>query len=174
MAAPRNPFTPADADRLRELHTAGLSCVAIAREMGRSRSTISEHAKRLGLAFDPPPTEATAVKVATNRERRAALTRRMLDRAAAVLDRLEANTYQHRITAGEASFLVQDPVVPAADEKSLSGAISSYMRSAMEAEKLDAAVGDTDGRSMLEALAEGLQAAARAQRQTGPDDEPDG
>ncbi|EFC80188.1 GcrA family cell cycle regulator [Parafrankia sp. EUN1f] len=175
MASRATPFTDADVERLRELHTAGMSCGAIARQMGRSRSTVSEHAKRLGLAFDGPPAEATAVKAATNREMRADLIRRMLRRAGAVLDRLEADTYQHRITTGEASYIVSDPVVPAADEKALSGAIASYMRTAMEAEKLDAAVGDTDGRSMLEALADGLKAVARAQNPVvGPDDEPDG
>lgn len=54
------PVTGPELARLRELHGAGLSCRAIAKEMGRAPVTISRHAAELGLSFD-----RTQVKAAT-------------------------------------------------------------------------------------------------------------
>lgn len=41
-----------DAERAQELHALGLSCNAIARELGVAPSTVSRWAKRVGLSFD--------------------------------------------------------------------------------------------------------------------------
>lgn len=53
-----------DAERARELHSTGVSCNAIARDLGCAASTVSRWAKREGLSFDRSTT-AAAVKAHT-------------------------------------------------------------------------------------------------------------
>jgi predicted transcriptional regulator len=53
-----------DGERARELHAEGLSCNAIARDLGCAASTVSRWAKREGLSFDRSQT-AEAVKAHT-------------------------------------------------------------------------------------------------------------
>jgi hypothetical protein len=57
MAA-RRPLTPDELTRLRELHAAGATRNAIGRELGRSASTVSAAAAKLGLSFDRSATAA--------------------------------------------------------------------------------------------------------------------
>lgn len=78
---------PADIDpqRLRELHGQGLSSSAIAGELGVSQSTISRHARRLGLSFDRSKTKAaTEAKVVDAKAKRAQLANDLLDDAAKI------------------------------------------------------------------------------------------
>lgn len=68
------PLTDNDRDLVRQLHEAGLARNDIAREIGRSPSTVSKLAKELGLSFDRSKTQvATAAKVADAKARRARL-----------------------------------------------------------------------------------------------------
>lgn len=74
--------TAAERDRIRQLHAQGLSCNAIATEIGRGSSTVSRLAKDMGLAFDRRATQAaTVAKVADARARRAQLMTDFLDDA---------------------------------------------------------------------------------------------
>lgn len=74
--------TDAERQRIRQLHAQGLSCNAIATEIGRGSSTVSRLAKDMGLAFDRRATQAaTVAKVADARARRAQLMTDFLDDA---------------------------------------------------------------------------------------------
>jgi hypothetical protein len=84
-----NRVTDAEKQRVLELHKLGMSCTAIAKELGRSTWTVSHIAKEHGLEWaSQQAAEATRVKVATNREKRATLESRFLDEAALLLDQL--------------------------------------------------------------------------------------
>ncbi|MBD2760063.1 helix-turn-helix domain-containing protein [Yimella sp. cx-573] len=79
MAAPR-PLTAIEQDELRRRHADGQSLHAIAQEMGRSKRTISEYAKKIGLSWDRSRTAAaTKARVADAKDRRARLALDLLD-----------------------------------------------------------------------------------------------
>lgn len=79
------PPADIDPDRLRQLHAQGLSCAAIADELGVNRSTISRHARRLGLKFDRSQTKAaTEALVFDAKAKRAQLANDLLDDAAKI------------------------------------------------------------------------------------------
>lgn len=75
--------------RLRDLHADGRSLHSIAKEMGRSKQTISKWAKTLGLSWDRAETaKAAQAKHVDNKVRRAALEERLLCEAALFLDKI--------------------------------------------------------------------------------------
>lgn len=83
------PLTDTEKARIRELHTEGLSLSAIALELGRSKSTVSNYCHRHGIRWDDTRTKAAAEAHAlTNAEKRAELETRFLDEAASLLDQL--------------------------------------------------------------------------------------
>jgi hypothetical protein len=82
-------LTPDEETTIRDMHAAGASLGQIATELGRSKSTVSKFAARHHLAWgDDRTAKATEAKVATNRDKRAALETRFLDEAALLLDAL--------------------------------------------------------------------------------------
>lgn len=82
-------FTADELERVRDLHSEGMSCRQIASEMGRAFSAVSRHCRDMGLTFNTERTnEATEVRVTANRARRAVLETRFLDEAANLLDQL--------------------------------------------------------------------------------------
>lgn len=85
-----------DHDQLRQLHGRGLSCAAIARELGVARSTVSRACAKLGLLFDRAQTkQATAAKVADAKARRATLSLNYLGDAERLREQLwEPHTYR--------------------------------------------------------------------------------
>lgn len=79
-----------DAERARDLYSGGLSCNAIAKEMGCSPSTVSRWAKGEGLTFDRSQTAAAVaahtVDLAAGRVR---LAEKMLAASEAMLDKID-------------------------------------------------------------------------------------
>ncbi|WP_067470135.1 helix-turn-helix domain-containing protein [Actinomadura macra] len=81
MAA-RRPLDDEDRRRVADLHARGLSRNAIAREIGRSMSTVSKLAKEAGLTFDRRRTAmATAARQEDAKARRVELANLALDDA---------------------------------------------------------------------------------------------
>lgn len=140
--------------RARELFDAGMSCNAIAKELGVSPSTISGWAKREGLSFDRSATE-TAVNVlrVSRAARRGAILDRLYDRTEKILDRLEAPTYMYRIASGDGVSKFEDPEPPSADEKNLASSIGMYLERAARLEAVDDVDGVAEADSMLGRLA---------------------
>jgi ribosomal protein L17 len=88
------PVTDEDRENVRRLHAAGLPRNAIAREIGRSGSTVSKIADSLGLTFDRAETTAvaTAARSADLAARRIAFADRLHDIAEREADKLSAPT----------------------------------------------------------------------------------
>lgn len=85
--AKAHPWTDQDDDTLIQAHAQGNSLHATSKAMGRSTSTVSKHARRLGLAWNRAHTAAaTAAVIADGRTRRAALEQRLIDEANKALD----------------------------------------------------------------------------------------
>lgn len=89
---PPTPWTADDDELLRRLHAEGLNVRECADRMGRGRTTVHRHALALGLRWgvSPRTMAATAAKVATARERRAALQLALLEDA----ERLRRQVWQ--------------------------------------------------------------------------------
>lgn len=159
-----NRLTDADRERIRELHAAGESCNAIARQLERSPSTISRAAAKLGLAWATEQTEqATRVKQASNRDRRAESVRRLYDRAAVILDRLEARQFKvvgfDREGRARVTHIDGD-AIPGAEERALSGMAVNLLVAAARLEAVDRDHGDvTEAKGILGALQDSLAAA---------------
>ena len=159
----QGPVTDAERARVAELHAEGLSRAAIARKVGRSPTTVGRIAEAAGLSFDGTKTAAaTARKQLDNRSRRAALIERAYDRAAAVLDRLEAEGgYDATGTATNGTTVVtRVPAPPAHDVKALAGAFSTLVGSAARLEAVDSGQDVENAKSLLGQLGVALGVAA--------------
>ena len=163
MPAP-NPLTPTERERIRELHTAGQACNAIARELGRSPSTVSRAAKAMGLTWDATSTAAaTERKQASNRDRRAASIGRLYDQADRLLDRLDKPTYKlvgmDKDGYARTNVIDQD-AIPAADVRALHASAVNLLNTAARLEAVDAGHTNAgEARGILGALDDALQAA---------------
>lgn len=159
-----NGLTDTERDRIRELHTQGVPCNAIARQMGRSPSTVSRTAKAMGLDWDASRTAAaTERKQASNRDRRAGAIRRMYDQADKLLDRLDQPTYKlvgmDKDGYARTNVIDQD-AVPAADVRALHASAVNLLNTAARLELVDAGhTGQGEARGILGALQDTLAAA---------------
>ncbi len=86
---PQRTVTPDDLEKLRQLHTQGLTLTAIAKQLGFAKKTISVHAARIGLRFDRAQTRnATRARSVDLTVRRQELAERMIEEAHWFLDQL--------------------------------------------------------------------------------------
>ncbi|GAU67673.1 hypothetical protein SSP35_05_02400 [Streptomyces sp. NBRC 110611] len=152
----RRPVTDNERDEIRRRHTAGETRNQIARALGRSASTVSRIAADLGLRFEggartAAATEARRLDLAALRRD---LVERLYLRAAANLDRVEADAYVRveLLPNGRTVRIVTD-APPAQDERHHSHAIGSYVTSAQRLADVDAE-GESRGASMLDRLAD--------------------
>lgn len=168
MAA--GPLTPHERDRIRALHADGTSCKEIARQLGRSPSTISKAAAAMGLAFDRAQTAAaTRAKQADAKARRADLSLKLLDDAERLRQRLWQPSDQV-ISTPKGPARVRLDLPPARDVRDIMTAVHTAVRGHVDIERLDADSGTEAAKSMLGALAEGLQIAYTAVNGTKRDD----
>ena len=76
---------------MRQLHGQGLSCQAIAREIGRSAGTVSRHCAAEGLSFDRSKVKsAVEARVVDISARRAAVSEEFIDLTALMTARMRA------------------------------------------------------------------------------------
>lgn len=149
------PVDPELRARAVSLMRAGKGRNEIHRETGISAATITKIAAEEGHAFDMTATQdAVATAKVSRAARRSAIIDRLYDRAESILDRLESGEYMHRMASGEGISTFYDKHAPAADEKSLSAAIHSYLKDAADLELVDDGNGLAPVESMLGRLAE--------------------
>lgn len=160
MAA--SPLTPEERQQIRDLHAQGLGCNAIARQLGRDRSTISRAAADMGLSFDRAQTRAATQ---ARREDNAARRTRII---ADLYDVIEDDIAQLKATGHHLAEVSMGKVVryevdrlPAQDRKALLTGISSAATTAVRLEQVDANSGASEARSMLSAIADALEVAAQ-------------
>lgn len=143
------PWTQEDTTRLTELHAAGKSLHAIAADMGRSKSTISEYAQKAGLVWDRAKTAAAAEAVSVdNKARRVRIVARLYTQVETELDGLEEasdETPWRTILKGEYGTEHQAdlPFVPPRDRRDVSDIISRHMITATKLEAVDTGERDT-------------------------------
>lgn len=153
MPTKPRPWTDHDTDRLRELHGQGKTLTAIARELDRSKYLISTKAKDAGLSWDRSRTAAaTHARTVDARARRAAIKDRLYGRAEAILDRLEAETFDTLVMSAGSQEHRNLTFVPPQDERHLSSSASTYLAAAERLEKLDADAGTQQAVGMLDAV----------------------
>ena len=148
-------LTDTERDTIRRLHADGLSCTKVAAELGRSRSTISQAAKAMGLSWDNAQTKAaTAAKQADNRSKRAALESRLLDEAAGLLDQLHRPHLVYSFGGRDntyADHLLDEPDVGA--KRALIQAAGTAIDKSLRIAAVDQATTGADaGRSMIGSL----------------------
>lgn len=137
--------------KIREMHAAGASRNEIARTLGVSGSTVTKWTTRAGLDFDREGTRAaTAAKVADAKARRAQLQLDLLDKAAALLDKIDKpalafnfggkeNTYSERVI-DEPTFV---------DKRNIVQAVSTAIASSIRIDEHDKASGVEDQKAAL-------------------------
>lgn len=151
-------------DRIRELHAQGKSCNAIARDLGVATSTVSRHAKDMGLQWAVDRTKvAVANAQASNRERRAVLVSRMYDRADKIMNRLDAPTFKlvgmDKDGYARTNTVAAD-AIPGAEERALFGMAINALVAAAKLEAVDAAHSDIGAaKGILGNLQDALQGA---------------
>jgi hypothetical protein len=104
MTAPQM-WTDADEQTLRDLHATGMTLTAIAKQMGRSKNTISKYAERLGLSWDRTRTAAaTEARKIDAAARRVALEERYLVEADRLLDQLREQAVVYSFGGAENTY----------------------------------------------------------------------
>lgn len=167
---PSLPLTDDERQQIRDLHTAGHGCNAIARQLGRDRSTISRAASDMGITFDRKQTRAaTQARADDNAAKRAELETLYLTEAKQLLAELRQPTIVYNFGGRDNTYNEAEHPEPDAGAKlKLMQASGAAMDRALKIAALDSDSGAEDGRGMLGALAAGLQA---AYEQLGPNDE---
>lgn len=172
MGGNNNALTIRERDRIAALHAEGKSCNAIAKDLGRSASTISKAAKAAGLSFDASRTvPATENRVANNRAKRSKLEERLLDEAALLLDQLHQ---QHLVFNWSkdndyAERLHDEPDVQA-KVALVRGAGTAIDKALKLAEADKASDGAVAGKSMIGGLFEVLRITPVGDEPTEPED----
>lgn len=139
MAQPNHRRNPEKIARVRELHAAGLSRNAIARDLGIPQESVSNIAKDQGLSFDRARTRAaTQAKVDDARAARTEIILRLYGQSLAQLDRLDLP--EHHIKEASAGKVVSYTAryLPAQDVKSLVTAIGTAAEKAVRLAAVDA------------------------------------
>jgi hypothetical protein len=156
--------TDAERDRIRELHGQGLSCNAIAAQLGRSRSTISYWCKAMGLSFDRAPTaDAVRAHVVDAKARRARLAENYLGDAERLREQLwEACEDMAPVGGMEPTVLRWRRDEPSfQDKERLVRASGLAADKHMKLAEFDSDDGAADAKALLGRLSEALGVAAR-------------
>ncbi|MGY5534241.1 hypothetical protein [Streptomyces sp. C-3] len=156
-------FSAEDAETLRQLHADGLSRNGIARQMGWSVGTITNHAQHLGLSFDREGVRAASdARQVDLKDRRQRIQDQLLDLAEMTIGRAQsAYTLTGFSHTGEiVAQVLREP--PAKETKDLTLAASSALTSALKLAQVDAgSEGRENARGLLQTLGDAMTAAAR-------------
>ncbi|WP_087483550.1 helix-turn-helix domain-containing protein [Brachybacterium massiliense] len=157
-----NPWTAEDDAKLRALHAEGRTLTSIARELGRSSSTIARHGKAAGLSWSRAKVKAAnEARTVDAKARRLAIVEKQLT----ITELLQASVERGAAGHGWQTILKGDGGaehtqrlnhVPARDAKDMMSALNS---SSTIIARLDDQTGDhDDAKSVLADLIGGLNA----------------
>ncbi|MFF9210470.1 MULTISPECIES: hypothetical protein [unclassified Streptomyces] len=156
-------FSAEDEERLRQLHADGVSRNEIARQLEWSVATITNHANRLGLAFNREATRAaTDARQIDLKDRRQRIQEQLLDLAERTIGRAQSRYLVHGFshTGESVAEWLQQP--PAKETKDFTLAASSALTSALKLAQVDAGDdGRENARGLLRTLGEAMTAASR-------------
>ncbi|GAA5078662.1 hypothetical protein [Streptomyces similanensis] len=156
-------FSAQDEQRLRQLHADGVSRNEIARQMGWSVGTITNHAQHLGLSFDREAVRAaTDARQVDLKDQRQQAQQRAMDHFNLMLDRAQG---RYRLTGFDhiGNFVSQYvPEPPAKEAKDLTTAAMQALNGALKLAQVDAGDnGRENARGLLATLGEAMSTAAR-------------
>lgn len=166
--APRK-WTEAETAQLKKLHADGVSCHAIAKEMGWSKSTVSSWSTKLGLTYDREQTAIAVEAFVLDRKLvRAKLIDDLYERSQYLLGSLNATRtggkYRTLVPVGGGAQISMDlNHVPAPDERNIANSISSYLAKAEALEKIDNDGGLTESKSLLGGIAQAIKDSVKDQ-----------
>lgn len=152
------PISDTIRQQILDLHAAGTSCNAIAKQAGVSASTVSKVCKAAGLTFDRGRTRAaTASHAIDAKARRAELKELLLEDA----HKLRAQLWQPaRLVnfGGKDNTLAETTLTEPlfADKKNILSAVGIAVDKVEKLEKLDNDGGVQDAESMLQKLIDGI------------------
>lgn len=160
-----------DSERARELHGEGLSCNAIARELGCAASTVSRWAKAEGLSFDRSKTAAAVaahtVDLAAGRVR---LAEKMLAASEAMLDDIDGEYLVYNFGGKDNTYTehLLDTAPVEVKRNIITTAGITFDKLTRIVEKSDTGLEQAVG--VLDTLAEGFRAAADIYRSETPNE----
>lgn len=152
------PWTDTETQALRDGHAAGKTLTALARELGRPKSSTHDKAAELGLTWDKSRTEqAVRSRKAVCADLRTRALERAYTRIHHLYDRLEAEEFR-TIMRGEygTEHVNTLDFVPPNDEKTLAQAIGAHMAAAKRIEDAESETSDV-GKSVVGDLMAGLR-----------------
>jgi hypothetical protein len=134
------PLTDGELDRLRQMHSTGASRNQIAAALGRSGSTITSHAQRLGLTFErgTEVAAATAAKVMDAKARRAQLQLDLLAKAERLLSQIDQPTLAFNFGGKENTYeqkTIPEPTF--ADKRNIIQAVSVAVGTSIKIDEHD-------------------------------------
>lgn len=137
MAGP--PVTDDERDQVAALHAAGRSRAQIARELGRSASTVGRIADGLGLSWDRTATAAaTAARTVDLAARRAHLAALLIEDAIEMRDRYRSPYVVKAVTAEGDIVSMRYDLPPAAETRNLVTALAVLVDKHLALVKADA------------------------------------
>ncbi|WP_371538403.1 hypothetical protein OG210_21930 [Streptomyces sp. NBC_00466] len=152
-------FSPEDEETLRQLHRDSVSRNDIARQMGWSVGTITNHARRLGLDFDRSATRAAVeARQVDLKEQRQQAQQRLMDFFNRQLNRAQG---QYRLTGFDhvGQFVAQlVPEPPAKETKDLTTAAMQALNGALKLAQVDAESDTDKAKAALGSLGNALSA----------------
>lgn len=141
----------------------GMTRNDISRITGVAHASVSRIATKAGVKFDRSATAAaTAAKVIDFKAQRAALSQKFLDRSNQLLDEINAEYMAYSFGGRDNVYTEKkQPCPPPGDKRSLMQAATYALNSHLAIEGKDGDQGVEGAKSMLGALAAGIEAAAR-------------
>ena len=176
MPRGRGPLTDAEKAQIEQLHAEGFGRNAIAKEVGRPWSTITDYCRAAGLSFIRTDAllgvEAARTMAA---QRRAELALSLLDDADRIRDQLfEPHTV---VMYGGKDFVRREETLAEptpADKRNLAQAAAVLLDRSLRLDEYGRAAGTDAARSVLGQIGEALKAAATPMMPPDPDDDQGG
>jgi hypothetical protein len=153
-----DPITDDERDRILQLHDQGMSRNDIAREIGRSGSTVTKVVHDAGLTFDRAPTKAaTEARKVDLAAKRASLRAKFLTRADELLDMFDKPVTVFNFGGRDNSYAERTLDRPTiGDMRSLVQAAATASTQEIRIAQADAGQGEEAARSLLGGLAAAL------------------
>jgi hypothetical protein len=169
MAA--RPITDEDRRRVKALHAAGRNRNQIAKEIGRSGSTVSKIAAELDLSFDREAAKAaTEARVADAKARRVDLMHALLDDAERLRQQLFAPTRIHSFGGKDNTYASRDVDQPLfRDQRDIMQSVSTAITASLRIDDHDTDNGAEGARSMVGSLFDALRGAYDQMQDTDGD-----
>lgn len=147
----------------------GLPRNQVADKAGVSRVSVSRICAEHGISFDRSATAAaTAAKVIDFKAKRQALSEKFLERANGLLDEMNAAFMAYSFGGRDNDYSERlQPSAPPGDKRSLMQAATYALNAHLAIEAKDGDKGIEGAKSMLGALAAGIEAAARELEASG-------